>query len=97
MVSMIRIGLIQMRCEKGAINKNLEGLSRHLGEADMRDIDIIGFPEMSITGFTNPIKYPESIQGSEDEHNEYHRFKERQGNACKGTPGGSTVNLRCLV
>lgn len=50
-----------MRCEKGAIAENLESFSQHIAEADTRDIDIIGFPEMSITGYTNPTKYPESI------------------------------------
>lgn len=58
---MVKIGLIQMRCEKGAIAENLESFSQHIAEADTRDIDIIGFPEMSITGYTNPTKYPESI------------------------------------
>ena len=58
---MVKIGLIQMCCEKGAIAENLERLSRYLVEADGRGIDIIGFPEMSITGYADPTKYPEAI------------------------------------
>lgn len=58
---MVKIGLIQMRCEKGAITENLKTLSHHIDEADAKDMDIIGFPETSITGLTNPNKYPESI------------------------------------
>jgi predicted amidohydrolase len=58
---MIRIGLIQMRCEKGAIAENLESTSRYLDEAAARDVEIIGFPEMSITGYADPTEYPEAI------------------------------------
>ena len=54
----LKIGLVQMRCEKGAIAENLESLSRYLAEAETRGIDIIGFPEMSITGYADPNKYP---------------------------------------
>jgi predicted amidohydrolase len=43
---MVRVGLIQMRCEKGAIAENLASLSRYLAEAAMRNVDIVGFPEM---------------------------------------------------
>lgn len=58
---MVRVGLIQMRCEKGAIAENLASLSRYLAEAAMRNVDIIGFPEMSITGYADPTRYPEAI------------------------------------
>ena len=55
-----RIGLIQMRCEKGAVAENLTSISRHLHEAAARDIDIVGFPEMSITGYADPTRYPQA-------------------------------------
>lgn len=64
----VKIGLVQMRCEKGAIAENLESLSRYLAEAERRGIDIIGFPEMSITGYADPNKYPNaaiSLDGKE--------------------------------
>jgi predicted amidohydrolase len=51
---MVRVGLIQMRCEKGAIGENLAIMSRCLAEAAMRNVDIVGFPEMSITGYAGP-------------------------------------------
>lgn len=54
----MRIGLIQMRCEKGAVAKNLADIARHLDEATARDIDIVGFPKMSITGYADPTRYP---------------------------------------
>jgi predicted amidohydrolase len=59
--STVRIGLIQMHCEKGAIQQNLESLSRYLSEAERRGIDIIGFPEGNITGFNDP---PKSREGT---------------------------------
>src|SRR5512135_89401 len=58
---MIRIGLMQMRSEKGAIEENLETIARCLAEAKRREIDIVGFPEMSITGYADPNKYPQSV------------------------------------
>jgi predicted amidohydrolase len=54
---MVRVGLIQMRCEKGAIAENLASLSRYLAEAAMRNVDIVGFPEMSITGYADPTTF----------------------------------------
>jgi predicted amidohydrolase len=50
-----------MRCEKGATAENLESTSRYLAEAVARDVDIVGFPEMSITGYADPTRYPEAI------------------------------------
>jgi predicted amidohydrolase len=50
-----------MHCEKGAIRKNLESIAYYLEEATLRDVDIIGFPEMSLTGYADPTKYPEAV------------------------------------
>jgi len=58
---MLRIGLVQMRCEKAAVTANLESMSRYIIEADTRGIDILGFPEMSITGYADPDRYPEAV------------------------------------
>ncbi|MBN2004216.1 MAG: carbon-nitrogen hydrolase family protein [Anaerolineae bacterium] len=57
---MPRIGLIQMRCEKGAIDENLATIARYLEEATSHDVDFVGFPEMSLTGYVNPAKCPEA-------------------------------------
>jgi len=56
-----RAGLAQMRCEKGAIAANLDAISHTLAEAAALDVDILGFPEMSITGYVDPTQYPEAI------------------------------------
>jgi predicted amidohydrolase len=50
-----------MRSEKGAIDDNLKAMSGFINEADKRGIDIIGFPEASITGYHDPTKYPQAI------------------------------------
>jgi predicted amidohydrolase len=50
-----------MHCEKGAIQQNLDSLSRYLSEAERRRIDIIGFPEANITGYNDRGKYPNAV------------------------------------
>jgi predicted amidohydrolase len=56
---MIRVGLIQMRCEKAAIAENLEEMKAYLVEAAARQVDIVGFPEMCLTGYADPTRYPD--------------------------------------
>lgn len=58
---MLRIGLIQMCCEKAAIEQNLQTIGAHLAEASARAMDVVGFPEMSITGYVVPAKHPEAV------------------------------------
>lgn len=58
---MVRIGLVQMRCEKAAIRDNLAVIAGWLDEAKARRLDIIGFPEMSITGYADPTRYPQAV------------------------------------
>ncbi len=55
---MIRICLVQMRCEKGAVTENLSSISRWVWQAARRHVDIVAFPEMSITGYADPTRYP---------------------------------------
>jgi predicted amidohydrolase len=53
---MLRIALVQMRCEKAAVSENIRVIENHIEEAEKRGIDVIGFPEMSITwGGCSPI------------------------------------------
>lgn len=56
---MIRVGLIQMRCEKAAIYENLERMNDYLVEAAALQVDIVGFPEMCLTGYADPTRYPQ--------------------------------------
>jgi len=57
----LKVGLVQMHCEKGAIADNLETTSRIFAAAVARGVDIVGFPEMSITGYVDPTQCPEAI------------------------------------
>ncbi len=49
-----------MRCEKAAIAENLDAARRHLDEAAAKGIDIVAFPEMSITGYADPTRYTDA-------------------------------------
>lgn len=57
----LSIGLVQMRCPKGDIDGNLEQIRRYLDEGARRGVDIICFPEMSITGYINPTRRPDAV------------------------------------
>ena len=58
---MVRIGLIQMFCEKAAIAENLEGTEGCLDEVVAYDLDIVCFPEMSTTGYADPTKFADAV------------------------------------
>src|SRR5205085_9012652 len=55
------IGLVQMRCEKGALDSNLATIHSHLEAGQSHRVDIICFPEMSITGYVDPTRYREAV------------------------------------
>jgi len=50
-----------MRCEKGAVNDNLASIAANLQAGAGQGIEIMCFPEMSITGYANPQLHPEAI------------------------------------
>jgi predicted amidohydrolase len=50
----MRIGLLRIRCEQGAVGENLTAISRCLAETNEHRIDILGLPEMSINGHADP-------------------------------------------
>lgn len=57
----LKIGLIQMRCEKLAVEANLAEVGRYIAEATDRGVEIVGFPEMTLAGYADPIKQPAAI------------------------------------
>jgi predicted amidohydrolase len=59
--NIIRVALIQMRSEKAAIAQNLASIAQCIRAASRRGIDIVGFPEMSLTGYADPTRSPEAI------------------------------------
>src|SRR5215213_7137724 len=58
---MSAIALVQMRCEKGAIEANLAAMRAYVAEAQARGVEIICFPEMSITGYLDPARWPDAV------------------------------------
>ncbi|HKP54413.1 MAG TPA: carbon-nitrogen hydrolase family protein [Chloroflexia bacterium] len=58
----LKIALAQMRCEKGDWPGNLERAERYMAEAAAAGCDIIIFPEMGLSGYNNPLTFPDSVQ-----------------------------------
>jgi predicted amidohydrolase len=63
----IRIALAQMRCEKGDWEGNLRHTAQYLQQAREKHCDIVIFPEMSLSGYCDPTRFPESIQTLDSE------------------------------
>lgn len=57
----LTLGLVQTRCQMGAIEYNIIGMYKYLEECRKKGVEIVCFPEMSITGCINPIKYPNAV------------------------------------
>ncbi|MDD4503254.1 MAG: carbon-nitrogen hydrolase family protein [Clostridiaceae bacterium] len=57
----LTLGLVQMRCQKGAIEYNIISMYKYLEECRKKGVEIVCFPEMNITGCINPIKYPNAV------------------------------------
>jgi predicted amidohydrolase len=60
-MTILKCGLIQMRCEKGATADNIASHTAYYREAVARGVDIVAFPEMSITGYVDPTLQPEAV------------------------------------
>lgn len=58
---MTRIALAQMRCEKAAVAQNLQQIADLLAQAKTRGVDILALPEMCLTGYADPTRYPEAV------------------------------------
>src|SRR6266508_457020 len=57
----LRICLVQMLCPKGDIDGNLRVIERQIREAAARGVDLLCFPEMSITGYIDPNRWPDAV------------------------------------
>ncbi|MFI5275094.1 MAG: carbon-nitrogen hydrolase family protein, partial [Ktedonobacterales bacterium] len=55
------VALVQMRSEKGAIAANLDATADYLRQAVERSVDVIAFPEASLTGYVDPTRYPDAV------------------------------------
>lgn len=57
----IKIGLVQMNCEKTAIERNLLIMDEYLSICKTNKVDIVCFPEMNITGYIDPNQHPNAV------------------------------------
>jgi predicted amidohydrolase len=61
----LKIGLVQMRSEKGAVDNNLAEIAGFIQRASRKGVDILGLPEASITGYHDPRKYSQAVISTE--------------------------------
>jgi predicted amidohydrolase len=57
----LRVALVQMCCAKGDVGRNLAAIGEQIREARERGAEIVCFPEMSITGYIDPARWPEAV------------------------------------
>lgn len=60
-MAVLTLALIQMRCEKGAIDANLAAMEAYLHAARERGAEIVCFPEGSITGYVTATTHPDAL------------------------------------
>jgi predicted amidohydrolase len=58
----LRIALAQMRCEKGDWEGNLARAEGYIREAAQEGCDVLVLPEMSLSGYCDPAKFPDALQ-----------------------------------
>lgn len=57
----VKLGFVQMNCEKAAIDRNLGAMREYMDAGRAAGADILCFPEMNITGYIDPGKYPQAV------------------------------------
>lgn len=57
----LSLALVQMRCEKAAMDENIKEMRRYMDQAKEAKADIACFPEMNITGYIDPRQHPEAV------------------------------------
>jgi len=76
----LKLALAQMRSEKGDWAGNLERVEKYMDQASAQGCDIIVFPEMSLSGYCDPWRFPESVQELDSEWVErFVRLTEKYG------------------
>jgi predicted amidohydrolase len=61
----IRIGLAQMRCEKGDWAGNLRRAEANMAQAAAAGCDVVVLPEMALSGYCDPRRFPAAAQPSD--------------------------------
>lgn len=60
-MTQLSLALVQMRCEKAAVDENINEMCRYLDLLKDAKPDIVCFPEMNITGYIDPQQHPEAV------------------------------------
>jgi predicted amidohydrolase len=60
-IASLRIALVQMRSEKGDLAGNLVRIREQVADAARHGAEIVAFPEMSLTGYIDPARWPDAI------------------------------------
>jgi predicted amidohydrolase len=63
----LKIALAQMRSEKGDWPGNLQRVEDYMAQASAEHCDIVIFPEMSLSGYNDPARFPGSVQPLDSE------------------------------
>lgn len=50
-----------MKCEKAAIDRNLDSMRAYIAASRDHGADLICFPEMNITGYIDPLRFPHAV------------------------------------
>jgi predicted amidohydrolase len=57
----MKIALVQMNCEKAAIDRNLDLIHQAIADARTEGAAVVCFPEMCLTGYIDPVKFPQAV------------------------------------
>ena len=63
----LKLALAQMRSEKGDWAGNLDRVEAYMGLPGAEGSDIVVFPEMSLSGYNDPAKFPDSVKTLDSE------------------------------
>jgi predicted amidohydrolase len=63
----MKIALVQMCSEKGDIPANLSATRAYIAEAEATGAEVIAFPEMSLTGYLDPLRWPSAVLALDSE------------------------------
>lgn len=58
----LKLALAQVRCEKGDWAGNLARSEEYIAQASNEGCDIIIFPEMGLSGYCDPAKFPDAVR-----------------------------------
>ena len=57
----MKIALVQMNCDKGEIARNVQRAIEFCIQAAESGADIVCFPEASLTGYIDPLRFPDAV------------------------------------